>query len=430
MGVVLIGVAAVPCVFTTRTADVFVLPKLTGLWGVLALAFVVLAVGVLLGQPTGGRLRWIPSVDVAVIALVSLNVLATAFSTDRHQSLFGERFQYQGLLTVLLYVGYFGLARHVFVDRRRLELLFAAVAAGAVLVAGYALAQKAGHDPIWHGVLPQGRVFSSLGQPNSLAAYLVLAVAPTAYFARLASGVLRALLVAAVTVLIVAIALTQSRGGFLGLAFVVVVAVAALAARHVYVRRAVGVVAFVGVLVVLALPAGRDAVSEANDDLRARGGQGELSMQNHVDTWRVALRIAAEHPVLGTGPETFPDVFPAYSREVLSAERVAYFDQYRVESPHNVYLGAAATTGVPALAAYLVVIGGSLFVTLRAAGEAADPRYRLALFTVAVAVGAHLVTDTFMSPEITGTWLSWMLIGAGLGTISSRTDARPRPQGR
>ena len=115
-------------------------------------------------------------VDVAVAFFVVLNVAAWSFSTDRRQSLYGERLQSQGLLTVLLYVGFFYVARLSLTGGRRLRQLAFAITIGATLVAGYALVQKAGFDPIWRGHLPMGRVFSSIGQLNALAAYLVLAI--------------------------------------------------------------------------------------------------------------------------------------------------------------------------------------------------------------------------------------------------------------
>ena len=130
-------------------------------------------------------------VDFALLAFLGWNVVAFVWSTDRHQSLFGERYQYQGLLTLGLYAGGFLLARLAFGDRRLRTRLFAAVTVGAVLVAGYALVQEIGLDPIWHGYLPAGRVFSSLGQSNSLAAYLVLAIPIAAFFARRTPGVPR-----------------------------------------------------------------------------------------------------------------------------------------------------------------------------------------------------------------------------------------------
>ena len=125
--------------------------------------------------------------------------------------------------------------------------------------------------------------------------------------------------------------------------------------------------------------------------------------------------------MLGTGQETFPDVFPRYSHEVLSTERAAALDAFRVESPHNVYLGIAAGAGIPALIAYLGLLAAFVLTVVRAA-RTADPRMYVALVAVLAATAGHLVTDAFMTADVTTTSLFWILMGATLGFVSARTS--------
>ena len=167
--------AVVPCVFTTRFEDVFSLPKLVVLWVLFAVLFWLVALTGL-GRTAGTRLPFHPVVvvDLPIALFVLWNLLAFVLSSDRHQSLVGEQLQYQGLLTLLLYVAFFYFARILISSPRRVAWLFGAVAIGATAVSGYAIVQALGHDPIWRGQLPSGRVFSTIGQPNALAAYLVL----------------------------------------------------------------------------------------------------------------------------------------------------------------------------------------------------------------------------------------------------------------
>ena len=210
-----------------------------------------------------------------------------------------------------------------------------------------------------------------------------------------------------------ALVLTQSRGGFLGfLAAAVVFAIGSLPVFSAPTRRLRYVVAaaLAGVVVLLAVAAS------------AAGGVDRLtssdsSIRFHLDAWRVAAQIAVEHPVLGTGPETFPDVFPRYSHDLLPADRANALDAFRVESPHDVYLGIAAGSGIPALAAYLAVIAGFFVVAFRGLGGAARD-VRLALVGALAAVAGHLVTDVFMSAEVTSTWLFWVVFGAVVGSVA------------
>ena len=412
-GVLLATCVLAPCVFTTRIDAVFVVPKVAVLWAALALSFALIAVEVLQsGRPPHlGRELWF--VDVAVALFVALNVAAWAFSTDREQSLYGERLQYQGLLTLLLYVSFFYVARLAITDGLRMRLLFCSVAIGATLVACYALVQRAGLDPIWEGYLPNGRVFSSIGQPNALAAYLVLAIPVSAALLFHPRASLRGAVSVAIGVMIAALVLTRSQGGYLGfLATVVVLTVGWRPLVRPLTRRerhgAAGALAVAAVIVTAGVSISGDLGRVSTDD---------SSVRFHLDAWRVAAQVAAEHPVLGTGPETFPDVFPSYSHAVLPPDRASALDAFRVESPHNVYLGIAAGSGIPALIAYVGVVVGFFVVALRAM-RGSTRELRIALVAVLAAVAGHLFTDAFMTADVTSTWLFWVLMGAALGLIS------------
>lgn len=417
----------VPCLFTTRLDAVFALPKLAALWVVLAISLTVVAGGVLMSGRTTRGTRWLWTVDVAAATFLVLNVAAWVFSTDRHQSLYGERLQYQGLLTVLLYLGFFYLARLSLTDARRMTRVFFAIVIGAALVAGYALVQKAGLDPIWTGYLPGGRVFSSIGQPNALAAYLVLAIPVSASLLHQTKGVLRSGLVLAVAAIAAALLFTLSRGGYLGLT--VTLSVMAVGwqlrtgARERRVPYTLAVVLVAGIAVVVLAPPARTMMTDLwGRVVSSRDFSRDLSVRTHLDIWRVAAHIAVEHPAIGTGQETFPDVFPGYSHSVLPRDRASYLDAFRVESPHNVYLGIAAGAGFPALAAYAGIIAGFAYAVLRAARTARSKEVSVVLLSVFAAAVGHVVTDTFMTADITSTWLFWILMGAGIGFASTRSS--------
>ena len=411
-GVVLASCVVVPCIFWTRIEAVFVVPKLAALWSALAIGLVLVAVGVVATGRLPREARWVPLVDVPVGAFVALSIAAWVFSTDREQSLYGERLQHQGLLTLLLYVGFFYLVRLSITDERRLKLLCCAVACGATLVAGYALVQKAGLDPIWDGYLPGGRVFSSIGQANALAAYLVMA---SPLGVALLTGVpasVRVVVLASIGAMTAALAFTQSRGGYLGfLATLIVLAVGWRRVLLASLRRpryvVAGALSVVALLVAVAISVGGQERLTSSDS----------SIRFHLDAWRVAAQVAVEHPVLGTGPETFPDVFPRYSHDLLPANRAAALDAFRVESPHDVYLGIAAGSGIPALVAYLAVIVGFFVVAIGTLKRVARD-LELTLVAALAAVTGHLVADVFMSADVTSTWLFWVVLGAVVGTIA------------
>jgi len=144
----------------------------------------------------------------------------------------------------------------------------------------------------------------------------------------------------------------------------------------------------------------------------------ESSATLHLELWRVGGQMALENPLVGVGPEMFPVVFPRYRDETLSPERAAVLARHRPESPHSVPVAIAAGTGMPALAAYLVLVLGVFAIGLRRV-RAASPPLRLLLAGLLAAALGHFVTDLFMTAEVSTSWIFWVILGA--------LSAMPRP---
>jgi O-antigen ligase len=237
-------------------------------------------------------------------------------------------------------------------------------------------------------------------------------------WARLAVGL-------AAAAMVMSILFSESRGAGLGL----LVALAILGAgalpkgiwnwRRRRLRRAIYIVVTV-VMVSLILAIFVPTVRSAAGDLwRGANALGDVfqdrSARRHLDMWLVGINIAADHPLLGAGQDTYPLLFPEYADQVLPPDRARAYAPYRVESPHNVYLAIAVGAGLPALAAYLAFVAAVILSIVRVARRTEDRHARLVLFGVVAALSGHLVTDLFMTADLTGSWLFWLLMGVGLG---------------
>jgi len=406
---------AVPAIFSISQPDVFALPKT-----ILTLALAGLLAGLLtVREIASGPRPWppYPVLTAALVVFVGWNLLAFWFAIDRQQALFGERLQFQGLASILAYVVFLIAAWITVRGPRRQSLLLASVAAGASLVATYALVQRAGLDPIWL-TLPHDRVFSTIGQANALAAYLVLVVP---LILSLAAGRRLAAKVAVVSVValaVVALAFTLSRGGYLGLAAAaIVLGVLAWPKRKSLMAphwlRLVPLAGVVVLVLVLSVP-GIQAVAQrfaARALLTADLSEG--SIKNHLDLWNVGIAIAADHPIVGTGQDTYVLLFGGYRDRVLSPERAVVMMVFRPESPHNVYLATAAGAGLPALAAYVAIVAAVVGRILGALRRTVDPRAWLVGAALLSAIVGHLVTDAFMTAETAGSVLFWTVLGMG-----------------
>lgn len=394
----------VPLVFSISTDETFVAPKLIILW-------LVLGAGVVLATTARLRARILGSwllPDTLVVVYTLLLIFSFVFSVDWRQSLWGERFQRQGLLTSLLYVGFYFLARMAISERRRLCLLVRGVASGATVAAAYGVLQKLGLDPIWS--LPNVRTFSTIGQPNALGAYLAGTTLLTAVIAVAVKDTRRRILWStAAFVQALALVLTLSRGAYLALVVgLAVVCIGLWRTPSVNRRRLAGlaVATSVGVAIIVAvLPPTRNVAEQAvSRTVASLDIDQPGSVRMHLDAWKVGWEIASDHPLLGTGPDTYVLEFPAYRDSLLPMDQAAVFLPYRVESPHNVYLAVATGSGLPALAVYLGFVVSVLW-RIRLRDDS------LLYFGITAAVVAHLVSDLFMTAEVTGSWLFWLLLG-------------------
>lgn len=185
---------------------------------VVSLAALVLYTG---GSAMGGTEKRAGStVDFLVILFLSINVVAACASHYFMPSL-------KGLAKLVIYVSsYFLFSAVANTPRRRLSLMIAAVG-GGFIAAVYGLYQyKIGVAPLatWEDPSIESqatRIYSTLGNPNLLAGYLIplVAISCSMFLASLdARKWLFAVITAPVSlVLIAATVLTGSRGGFMGI---------------------------------------------------------------------------------------------------------------------------------------------------------------------------------------------------------------------
>ena len=394
---------AVIVVFDVGRTDVFAAPKMrVALIGAVVLVIVVLAAG------SRSRVRW-RTTDTLVAAYVSWSLLAFALAPDRSAQWVGERFQFQGMASVVVYAVVYSAARRFVTDLSRLCLLLWWLLAGVTYAAVYGVMQRLDLDPLWNTLL-DGRVFSSIGNPNTLASVLAPMLPLGALFVVRGSRPERLVSGAALVVIVLALVFSGSRGGFL--ATFVGLGVLATVTPRPSARAVEASVAAVLVLIAVAFAAApvRDQVTATWDRATTALDPSDESRRFHVDGWRVTLAIVADHPVIGVGHERFPEEFPAYRDRVLSEEAVQRFSPYRLESPHNVPLAIAVAAGLPAAALYLALI---VFV-LRELARLGDDRVLKA--SLAALIAAQQVADLFVTADLTSAMLFWAVLG---GIVSS-----------
>jgi O-antigen ligase len=304
-------------------------------------------------------------------------------------------------------------------DRRDVIRILAAIVIGASVAAVSAIIAP---PPPESAIF--GRAAGTVGDPNELAAALVVGLGVAAAFAvnRHISTAFRALSGGAVVLCVAGILLSLSRGGLLGAACALLIAIAVGG------RWRGKVVALCGVLAVFAagyyaffasLPAKQRVL-----DVGSEGGTGRL------DLWTVGLRMIEAHPLNGIGSGEFAVSSVHYLLRpgliqngafILSTPKVA----------HNTYLNVTAELGLVGgvlfVAMILFCIGCAL-VAIRRVTRAGDESMEILIRGFVVAAGGYLVTLLFLSESTSK--LFWIILALGPALLAVATGIERDAQRR
>jgi O-antigen ligase len=293
-----------------------------------------------------------------------------------------------------------------------------AAASVAIGLAGGGLTSSA--DAIDRATATEGRLRGGGGDPNFLAAGLVpAAVLAGALVAGTRRLTARVALVAAIALLAVGLAATQSRAGLLaaGLAGLATLIVQRGRAR-LYAVALIALVVGVGAIWFTANPDAWQRVSSFDD-----GGNGRS------DLWLVARRMSADHPLTGVGIGDFRVRSDEYVREPGSLEYVRLIAE-RPHVVHNTYLQVLVETGAVGLALFVAAVMGCMAAAWRASRLFDDARERRAAALargVVLAQLAMLGAGFFISYQTDLRMWVLLALGPALLAIARKPALAPRP---
>jgi probable O-glycosylation ligase (exosortase A-associated) len=183
----------------------------------------------------------------------------------------------------------------------------------------------------------QARIYGPGGafeDNNDYALLLNMAAPMTFYVARgERNRWIRRVCYALSAMMMITVLFTLSRGGFLGLCFVLI----GLALKSKYKVAGVAAVLLVGSITFVLLP--NQIVERVGTIRTAR--ESDESARLRLESWEVSWRIVNDYPVFGVGPANMTEVFNRYIE----------FSRARVS--HNSFLQMAVDGGLPALALFL-----------------------------------------------------------------------------
>jgi O-antigen ligase len=277
-------------------------------------------------------------------------------------------------------------------------------AVGLLCVATFGLVQVWLHlGPPSFSVGGVTRAFGTFGQPNPFAGYLevtvpLLVAVVGAWLVAGSAGLARRMIPAWLAALaavaavpgLVALVLTQSRGGWIGATVGLGAVVWLLGGR---IRWAgVGAVAAVALVLVLT-PLGGRVVHRLGGEAIGGGTETEVTVANfavreRLAHWGAGIAMVRDAPWFGVGAGNFNRAYRDATPE------------WRFRVPrghaHNAYIHAAAQTGLVGLVAYLAFVGAvglRLRTLLRRAGDGAGRFLVVGAIGVSAAFATHNLFD-------------------------------------
>ncbi len=324
--------------------------------------------------------------DKFILLFVGTQALATVFSIDKATSFYGYYGRFNGgLLSTLAYVVlFYALISHI--DRfaedvnATVHKLLKFTLVSSALVIAWGISGRTGHDltcllftgafnnACWTAQFnPAVRMFSTLGQPNWLGAYLgVTFFIGLYYFITEKSKLYSVFLIAN----FVSILFTRSRSALIA----VVTGLGVYSGLYFWAKKDKQERKIFSILLIcclVALVVFKTGFAQVDKFLPkfevAKTGivKPPADVTESFDirkiVWSGAYKLGMKNPILGTGPETF--AYSYYFTRPMTHNNTSEWD-FIYNRAHNEFLNFFATSGFIGLGAYLLLIGSVYYYFL------------------------------------------------------------------
>jgi O-antigen ligase len=355
-------------------------------------------------------------------ALLLLDLLSLALSTVQSArpdlSLFGAAWRGFGSLAQVAILTFTWLVSRTCAGRpARIRTILRGVTLAGIVSAAYGIAQYAGFDPllpaagyhvgegVWTIVRPPG----TLGYASYFATWLLFAAfLGLALYGMEESLWWRRVGAAGTALAIVAMLLTGTRAAVLAL--LVGAAVWAVVRGFRITRRGAAVVCLLMAAPVAFYysPPGSQLRSRARWFAEDPWGGARLGL------WHDSLYMASHHLPAGYGPEVFTAGFPHFESAALAKS----YPDFSHESPHNIFIDALISQGIPGLAILLAICADGF-----------RRAWRLKAAPLAAALAAGVFSQQFTAFTIPTAFILFTTL-ALLAALDSAPAALPARGGR
>jgi O-antigen ligase len=366
------------------------------------------------------------------------SVLSTISSVNPSISIYGDVFREEGILTILSYLALTVIFSAAIVSKNQLHALLKGFLIAVALISCYALIQYAGYNPteyfipLFRGV--ENRPGSTIGNPNFLSKFLVLAVPLfIVYYVISVNRREKLLLLAGCSISLGALVVTFTRASWFSL-FISLAMLALFVRGTLSWRNQKGLLVlpvFILCLIACIELRAPDHKTESHQkvmprvtkkiettfDLKQGGVAGRLYL------WEKAFTVIKKRPLLGYGLDNQGNAMQPFNLEYARKFKCAGV----IDRCHNNYLDIAIAQGMAGLLAYLSIIVTFvvwLIKTLRAEECTAQ---KILYCGILAAVCGYLVNDIFIFSVVSVSPTFWALMG--IAVSMKRLSAGQRCEG-
>lgn len=309
--------------------------------------------------------------DFPILLFFISQLASTLFSIDSHTSLWGYYSRFHGGLmsTICYIILFYAFVTHFQKDAKAIFGVVKTLLATATITAFYGVLEHFGIDKhVWVQDV-QNRVFSTLGQPNWLSAYLIALLPIPLYLATTnKNNHLRSIIYYLISGLfLLTITYTKSQSGLGATAVVLFLFLIYWLKQQKKKTFLFLLIPFFATVIFLKQnsvfktlnslnkinPFYSDTLTIAKQDYQNKGNAGSDSMVIRRVVWDGAMQLGLKYPLFGTGLETFG--YSYYWVRPLAHNYTSETD-FLYNKAHNEYLNFFATSGFFGLLTYLFLI--------------------------------------------------------------------------
>ncbi len=370
---------------------------------------------------------------VSVTAYLFAITISSFFGVNFSKSFWGTVERGEGLVTFFHIYALFVMIIGVLREKRHWKIVLLTSFCTSVLTAFYAIGQLMGVS--WIVNTTGARLSSTVGNSSFFAGYLLMNVFIGIYAVRdlVKQKWAQVLSVSGVLVNVFVIFQTQTRGAVLGLVIgILFLAIVSIIAEKNKKLRAMWA-SVVGLVLVLILSVIVFRDSAFIKESRALHRFANISLTDTTTvsrllTWEASLKAFADRPVFGWGYENYNIAFDKYFPTPIYQDGGS---QIWFDRAHNIALDQLVMFGVMGFVAYVVMIGGVLFVLIRRIRFLGYQKSYQSYALIALII-AYVTQNLFVFDTLPTQMTLYVLLGYVAWLTASRTEpsfAQPAKEG-